>query len=233
MLKAVARLFSYIFHPLLLLTYLLLITMNVNPYLFGSTDFSWHSLTLIQIFFSTTLLPGIAIIVMERLGLVSSLGMHDKQDRIGPYIASGIFYLWIFVNVKDNGEIPLAYRTFVLAATIALFLSFLINLAQKVNIHAVSAGVFLSAVIVMLATFNYTLINMTLILMLSILVTGLVGTSQLILYYKSEPELVWEADDDDAIDTELVEREIQPIDIYGGYLIGFVAMAIAIFFMFR
>ncbi|MFK7949948.1 MAG: hypothetical protein AB8G11_20325 [Saprospiraceae bacterium] len=230
MLKAVARLFSYIFHPLLLLTYLLLITMNVNPYLFGTTDFSWHSLTLIQIFFSTALLPSVAIIVMERLGIIVSLGMHDKQDRIGPYIVSGIFYLWIFVNVRDNGEIPLAYRAFVLAATLALFLSFLINLVQKVNIHAVAAGVFLSAIIIMLATFNYTLINMTAVLMLAILITGLIGTTQLILHYNHEPEVVLNVDDEP--DAEIVEREIQPIDIYGGYLIGFVAMAVAIFFIF-
>jgi hypothetical protein len=231
MLKAVARLFSYIFHPLFLLTYLLLIVMNVNPYLFGSIDFSWHSLTLIQIFFSTALLPGVAIFVMERLGIIESLGMHDKQDRIGPYIASGIFYLWIFVNVRDNGEIPLVYRAFVLAATIALFLSFLINLVQKVNIHAVSAGVFLSAVIVMLATFNYTLINMTAVLMLAILLTGLVGTSQLILHY-SDSVASSQVDEIDESAVESAEiRTIQPIDIYGGYLIGFVAMAIAIFFM--
>ena len=232
MLKAVARLFSYIFHPLFLLTYLLLIVMNVNPYLFGTTDFSWHSLTLIQIFFSTALLPGVAIIVMERLGIIESLGMHDKQDRIGPYIASGIFYLWIFVNVRENGEIPLQYRAFVLAATIALFMSFLINLVQKVNIHAVSAGVFLSAVIVMLATFNYTLINMTAVLMLAILFTGLIGTAQLILHYSHEPKVEWNVDDNRDDDSQAVEREIQPIDIYGGYFIGFVAMAIAMFFMF-
>lgn len=229
MLKAVARLFSYIFHPLLLLTYLLLITMNVNPYLFGTTDFSWHSLTLIQIFFSTALLPGVAIIVMERLGIIASLGMHDKQDRIGPYIVSGIFYLWIFVNVRDNGEIPLAYRAFVLAATIALFLSFLINLIQKINIHAVSAGVFLSAIIVMLATFNYTLINMTAVLMLAILLTGLIGTAQLILHYNNT-EIVVQNDEENP-DAELIE-DTQPIDIYGGYFIGFVAMAIAMYFMF-
>lgn len=233
MLKAVARLFSYLFHPLLLLTYLLLIVMNVNPYLFGSTDFSWHSLTLIQIFFSTALLPGVAIIVMERLGIIASLGMHDKQERIGPYIVSGIFYLWIFVNVQDNGEIPLAYRAFVLAATIALFLSFLINLVQKVNIYAVAAGVFLSAVIVMLATFNYTLINMTTVLILAILVTGLIGTVQLILHYDQGPEVALSVDGELDEDSATVEREIQPIDIYGGYLIGFVAMTIAIFFMFQ
>lgn len=229
MLKAVARLFSYLFHPLLLLTYLLLIVMNVNPYLFGSIDFTWHSLTLIQIFFSTALLPGVAILVMERLGIIESLGMHDKQDRIGPYIASGIFYLWIFVNVRDNGEIPLVYRTFVLAATIALFLSFLINLVQKVNIHAVSAGVFLSSVIVMLATFSYTLVSMTTVLMIAILLTGMVGTSQLLLHHHSSEPSTDEVNED--ADAEEVIQTIQPIDVYGGYLIGFVAMAVALFFM--
>jgi hypothetical protein len=208
MLKRIAIIFSYIFHPLLLLTYLLLIVMWVNPYLFGRTSFEGHNLLLINIFFSTALLPSVAIIVMKALGMLESLRMADKQERIGPYIASGIFYLWIFVNVRDNGEIPLSYRNFVLAATIALFLSFLINLVQKVNIHAVGAGVLLSSVIVMLATYNYTLISLTSVLMGAIIFTGLVGTSQLIL-----------------------ERG-KPIDIYAGFFMGFVAQAVALFFVF-
>lgn len=208
MLKTIATIISYIFHPLLLLTYLLLMVMWLNPFLFGRTSFEGHSLLLINIFFSTALLPGVAIIVMKGLGMLESLRMDDKQERIGPYIASGIFYLWIFVNVRDNGEIPLSYRSFVLAATVALFLSFLINLIQKVNIHAVSAGVLLSAVIVMLATYNYASISLHVVLMGAIIFAGLVGTTQLIL------------------------EQGKPVDIYGGYFIGFVAQAIALFFVF-
>ena len=164
-------------------------------------------LTLIQVFFSTALLPSIAILIMKPLGMLESYKMDDKQERIGPYIVAGIFYLWIFVNIRDNGEIPLTYRTFALAATIALFMAFLINLIQKVNIHAIAAGVFLSSVIVMLATYTYTLIDMTTILMIAVLFTGLLGTTQLIL------------------------DNSKPIDIYGGYFIGFVAQAIALFFV--
>ena len=208
MLKTIATIISYIFHPLLLLTYLLLMVMWLNPFIFGRTNFEGHNLLLINIFFSTALLPGVAIIVMKGLGMLESLRMDDKQERIGPYIASGIFYLWIFVNVRDNGEIPLSYRSFVLAATVALFLSFLINLIQKVNIHAVSAGVLLSAVIVMLATYNYASISLHVVLMGAIIFAGLVGTTQLIL------------------------EQGKPVDIYGGYFIGFVAQAIALFFVF-
>jgi hypothetical protein len=208
MLKIIASIFSYIFHPLLLLTYLLLMIMLINPYLFGHTSFEGHNLLLIQIFFSTALLPSIAILVMKALGMLESLRMEDRQERIGPFIVSGIFYLWIFINVRDNGEIPLSYRGFVLAATVALFLSFLINLIQKVNIHAVSAGILLSSVIIMLATYSYSLVSLTSLLMGAIIFTGMVGTSQLIL------------------------KQGEPIDIYGGFFIGFIAQAVALFFVF-
>lgn len=208
MLKTIASIFSYIFHPIFVLTYLLLLVMWVNPYLFGRTTFEGHNLTLVQIFFSTALLPGIAILLMKALNIISSLKMEDKQERIGPYIATGIFYLWIFVNVRDNGEIPLSYRSFVLGATIALFLAFIMNLVEKINIHAVSAGVVLSAVLIMLATYNFTLINMTTVLMATIIYAGAMGTAQLLL------------------------KDSRPLDIYGGYFIGFVAQAIALFFMF-
>lgn len=208
MLKIIASIFSYIFHPIFVLTYLLLLIMWVNPYLFGRTTFEGHNLTLVQIFFSTALLPGIAILLMKALNMISSLKMEDKQERIGPYIATGIFYLWIFVNVRDNGEIPLSYRSFVLGATIALFLAFIMNLVEKINIHAVSAGVVLSAVLIMLATYNFTLINMTTVLMATIIYAGSMGTAQLLL------------------------KDSRPIDIYGGYFIGFVAQAIALYFVF-
>jgi hypothetical protein len=72
---------------------------------------------------------------------------------------------------------------------------------------------------------------MTAVLMLAILLTGLVGTSQLILHY-SDSVASSQVDEIDESAVESAEiRTIQPIDIYGGYLIGFVAMAIAIFFM--
>jgi hypothetical protein len=208
MLKIIAAAFSYIFHPLFLLTYLLLLVQWINPYLFGHTSFQGHSLLLIQIFFSTALLPGVAILLMKALGILQSFRMEDKQDRIGPYIVTGMFYLWIFANVQDNGEIPLSYRSFVLAATLALFLSFLINLIQKVNIHAVSAGVLLSSAIIMLATYSYSRVSLVILLMSAIIFTGIVGTSQLIL------------------------EQGKPIDIYSGFFIGFVAQAIALFFIF-
>ena len=208
MLKIIASAFSYIFHPLFLLTYLLLLVQWVNPYLFGHTSFQGHSLLLIQIFFSTALLPGVAILLMKALGIVESFKMEDKQERIGPYIVTGMFYLWIFVNVRSNGEIPESYRSFVLAATVGLFLAFLINLIQKVNIHAVSAGIFLSSVIIMFATYSSSLVNLTTLLMGAIIVTGVVGTSQLIL------------------------DQGKPIDIYGGFFIGFVAQAIGLLVIF-
>lgn len=208
MLRIIASIFSYIFHPLLVLTYLLILVMWINPYLFGRTTFEGHNLTLVQIFFSTALLPTVAILLMKALNMISSLKMEDKQERIGPYIAAGIFYLWIFVNVRDNGEIPLSYRSFVLGATIALFLAFLMNLIEKINIHAVGAGVVLSAVIIMLATYNFTLVNMTIVLMAAIIFAGAMGTAQLLI------------------------KDCRPIDIYGGYFVGFVAQAIALFFTF-
>jgi hypothetical protein len=208
MLKTIASIFSYIFHPIFVLTYLLILVMWVNPYLFGRTTFEGHNLTLVQIFFSTALLPGIAILLMKALNIITSLKMEDKQERIGPYIVTGIFYLWIFVNVRDNGEIPLSYRSFVLGATIALFMAFIMNLVEKINIHTVSSGVVLSAVLIMLATYNFTLVNMTTILMAAIIYAGAMGTAQLLL------------------------KDSRPLDIYGGYFIGFVAQAIALFFMF-
>jgi hypothetical protein len=60
----------------------------------------------------------------------------------------------------------------------------------------------------MLATYSYSLVSLTSLLMGAIIFTGMVGTSQLIL------------------------KQGEPIDIYGGFFIGFIAQAVALFFVF-
>ena len=63
MLRAIALLFSLIFHPLLMLTYILVILLLVNPYLFSISNVP---LTVIQIFIYTFLMPAFAVVMMKR-----------------------------------------------------------------------------------------------------------------------------------------------------------------------
>jgi len=220
MLRIAAHIISLLFHPLLMVTYMLVLLLLINPYLFGVNSVLDRTYLLLLVFLSTFVIPGFAVTMMRTLGLVQSIQLKTRQERIGPYIATGIFYLWMVRNFWDNPDIPTAYTSFVLGATMGLFLAFLINLFTKISAHAVGMGGLLAMVIITMWLFSYGTftvnlgsmgsyeVSMYIVLSLVILLCGIVGTSRLLL---------------DAHD---------PRDLYGGYLVGFLSQFIALRFLF-
>jgi len=215
-LKLIAHLFSIVFHPLMMLTYMLVLLLLVNPYLFGVNNVLDGHFLILLIFLSTFFIPMVAILMMRFLGLIQSFQMRDKKERIGPYISTGIFYLWMFRNLLDNPDIPLAYKVFVLGATIALFTAFVINLVSKISMHAVGMGGLIGMTVITMLLFSYDYftisstflgtiqVSMTALLMLVLLLSGIVCTSRLLLN----------------------AHDLQ--DIYGGIIVGFATQFIAL-----
>lgn len=215
MLQYLSKAISYIFHPLFVITYALLILVSVNPYLFGFPNEKAKGLVIILFFMLSFGFPFITIMMMKFMGFVKSLDMMDHKERIIPLAITGGFYLWLFVNIRENSIIPPPLRMFVLGATISLFVAFLINIMSKISLHAVGMGGLV--VIVALTRFLYSYetfyidvpvigtfhIHMNVLLVLTILVAGIVGSSR--LYLKA--------------------HELK--DIYGGYLVGVVGQLIA------
>ena len=200
-LRLTSLFFSYLFHPLMLVTYAFVFLMWIDPFAFGSPSFvdaiGTFDIMAIRVFFSTALLPALAIIMMKFLGMLESFEMDDKQDRIGPYIATGVFYLWIFFNINSNPQLPDGFKIFVLGATIALFCAFFINNFRKISIYTVGMGTILGLILM-----NWTTIHPMFLLptfQITILIAGIIGTARLIL------------------------KSNEASDIYSGYWVGILA----------
>jgi hypothetical protein len=188
--KIAAQTISVIAHPLLMLTYMLLLLLLVNPYLFGVNSIGdLESRTLIlSVFFTSFLLPAIAIFLMRKLDLISSLDMRDKKD-------------WVFQNVLRNNDMPTAFLIAVLGTTMGLFLCFLINLFFKISLHATGISGYVGMVAITWYYYSYGTFEMwlpflgpcnvstNLVLIVSVLVAGLVGTSRLGLKAHTSREL--------------------------------------------
>ena len=153
--KSLAHIASFVFHPLFILTYGLILLMLINPYIFLVQDPRDKGLIVISTFLLSAFFPLVAIFMMKSLGLISSFKMEDRMERIGPLVATSIFYLWLFLNIKDNPGIPGAFSFFVLGSTIALFLSFFLNIFQKISLHAVGMGGLIAGLILMGTNFSY------------------------------------------------------------------------------
>ena len=233
-LRMLAQLISFIFHPLLMLTYMLVLLLLVNPYLFGVNSLGDEAskLLVIQIFLYTFFIPALSLLLFRALGLVKSLELKDRQERIGPYILTGMLYTWIFINLQNSSEmnagdgshfvlqIPTAYTTFVLGATIGLFISLFIYIFSKISAHAVGMGGLLGMVVLTMLWFSYDTftvsstilgtfqVHMSTVLIVTILLAGLVGTARLVL------------------------QAHEPMDLFGGYLVGLISQFLALRFIF-
>lgn len=213
-LRIFAWIISVLTHPLLVLTYGLVMIISFNPYIFGVGSV-YEELPLILICFSYTfLLPLISIIFMKLIGLVSSLSLPSKQERIGPLIICIVFYTWFTINVYRNSDIPLLVGIFAFGSVIGLSISFLINIFTKISLHTVAWGGLMGLVVVMIWHFGFqTLsflnweVHIRLVFVLLLLLGGLISSARLLL---------------SAHDTR---------DIYGGFLVGFTSQLIAIRFL--
>ena len=217
-LKILANLFSIVFHPLLVVTYMLVLLLLVNPYLFGVNDIGNKGIQLLilRVFLSTFLIPIFAILMLRQLGFIQSFQMHDRKERIAPYIITGIFYLSMFRSLLYHPDIPMAFKIFILGATIGLFIAFFINLFSKISMHAVGMGGLVAMIVITMVLFSYESfvvhfgmlgshqIRMSTLLMAGLLLSGIVCTSRLLLN----------------------AHNLQ--DMYGGFIVGFSTQFIAL-----
>jgi len=192
--KTLAQLLSLLFHPLLVLTYALLLLLALNPYAFSARSLTDKPamLLLISVFSTSFLLPAFGTALMKPLGLIKSLQMEDKLERTGPYILAGIFYLWLYKNLASGGHAPALYTTFVLGATIGLFFAFFINIFTKISAHAVGMGGLFAMLLLTNSAWGGAVfslpvlggalqLSLNVVLALTAILAGLVGTARLSL----------------------------------------------------
>lgn len=221
MFRNFASLISWLTHPLLAITYIYIILLFTNPFDFGFRNWSDTGaiILFLRIFLTTFFIPGFAVLMLTFIGLAKSLELPEKEDRIAPYIITGIFYLWMFRNFLDNPDIPSSFSRAILGSSIGLFLAFFINIFDKISAHTVGIGGILGFLMLFLfqqgnasllfQSFNANiyLIPMSLVFLIALLIAGLTGTSR--LYLKAHTSA----------------------QVYAGYFIGILTQFIALRFI--
>lgn len=197
-------------------TYVLLLLLLINPFAFGVNNMGEAQAVylLIYVFTTSVLIPGIGIAVMKPLGFVTSFESPDRQERVGPYIVTGVFYLWLYKNLSAGGQAPPLYLVCVLGATIALFVAFIFNIFTKISAHATGMGGLVGMVLliawswpdsVLTLPFGEYSVQVSLVVLLGLVVilAGLVGMARLVL------------------------KVHVPRDLWQGYLVGLFSVWVA------
>ena len=197
--KQVAWTLSFIFHPLLLPSAAFGILFYAHPQLFGAYSETEIRQMFLIVIINTILFPAVSVLLMWGVKVIQSPFADTRQERILPFIVTGLFYVWAFVVFRRSG-FPSILSTILLGACITLFVTFFVNLFRKVSIHAGAISAMI--VIVLYASFQFNP-QLTWLLLITVLIAGVVGSSRMLL---------------NAHDTT---------EIFAGYFIGFVGQLIA------
>lgn len=203
MLRVFAQFFSVLFHPLFIPTYVVAFLLNFHPSYFSGFNNSAKMMLLLTTALNTAFFPAFSVFIMKGLGFIKSVFLHSQQDRIGPYLASMIFYFWaarVFFKFEPQlSPVLPAFMTGVFLTTVA---ALIINIFYKISMHAIGCGGLLGIFLIIM---NSNSMLMTWPLSLALLVTGIVCTSRFIVSNHT------------------------PKEIYAGLLVGLLCQLIAAF----
>lgn len=142
----VAKLLSYLFHPLLMPVYLLGVLFYFAPQGMGidllPPDSRW--LLLLVIFIYTFIIPALGVYGMVQLKFVSDITLRKLEDRRYPfwlttvvYMAATFFFGWKFTQVA---EIAPVLRIVLGGITVSIVLVGVISFFWQISAHMTGTG---------------------------------------------------------------------------------------------
>jgi len=194
----IAKIITYLFHPLLMLLYGLIFLFNINSYISLMLSINGKLYILAISFISGVIFPVSFMFFLLKSHVIKSFALETKEERTVPYLMTGVFYYFIFYLFKEINLPPLFY-IFVLNCTLLILVTLLINFWWKISAHMIAIGGIIGAFLGISIKFS---INMIPVIALFLFISGFIGFSRLQLNAHNKAQ------------------------IYGGFLLGLSCMMI-------
>ena len=176
--RSFAKIISYLSHPLLVPTVLIgIILFFHNPTLLGGINLEQKVLFLCLVAFITFGGPVSYILFLYFRGEIDDIYIKDKEKRRAPMILAMICCATTAYQIQQLNY-PEAISRVLWICSAGICLSFLINYFWKISLHSMGAAGFTS-IVYGLAFYSYY--DYSIVLLASILFTGAIGFSRLIL----------------------------------------------------
>lgn len=174
MIRILSKIISYVFHPLLMTTWFVLLLLYTNPFSFAGLS---SGIVIAVVFINTFMFPAVAILLMRKLDFIEDLEMPDHKERIIPLVATIIFYVWAYLATRKI-NFPYMMGVFMIGTLVSLFASFVINVFYKISLHTVGVSGMLTAMMLLVfispSDMSYYFLGM-------IVLTGAIATARLYL----------------------------------------------------
>ncbi len=178
LLIAAARAFSTILSPLLMPTYgvLLILWTSVLCYLPTGTRMA----VLAVILGITCILPMVFITVLHNVGFIKDKRLVKQNERLVPYCFGALCYVgatFYMIHIHS----PQWVVMFMIGSTVACVITLLVNQKWKISAHMTGIGGIV-ALIYQIHIQGLGALNTFWLLCVTILLSGILGTSRLILH---------------------------------------------------
>lgn len=192
-----ANIISILFHPLLMVTYGIALALTCTYLAVYPANFRW--LLVGAAFFSTSLVPGLFILMMAKSGAVGDLELSSRKERVIPYliIVSSIMICLFFMY---RMMMPFWFLAQLAGAVVALIVALGINFYWKISAHAIGIGGLLGGI---MGIAHVQMMNPYWAFIAVLLIAGLVGTSRIYL------------------------KRHTPMQVYAGCCLGFLCTFVA------
>lgn len=173
--EKIAKVISTIFHPVLLPSLGLLLLLNSGFY-FSMLSWEAKRFVLLVVFFSTCILPLLAVGIMS-LNSKFDILMPQSRDRIMPLLLSSVSYYLGFMLLSRAGVFP-ELKLFLLASILVIVSLLVISFKWKISSHMAAIGGLAGALFALAFRSG---VNPVYPILIVVLISGLVGTARLIL----------------------------------------------------
>ena len=184
--RLLAKVISYIFHPLFVPVYIAWFLITVQPYLFASSTPTEKLSIMLRFFIMYSFFPLVTVLLAKGLGFLDSIYLKTQKERIIPYIACGIYYFWMCYVLRNQPQFSKEVVQLSMAIFIASSLGLMANIIMKVSMHAISMGILL--VFMSLLAFTQAG-SYTIYMSVAFLIAGLVCTARFIVSDHTQKEI--------------------------------------------
>jgi membrane-associated phospholipid phosphatase len=170
-----ANIISVLFHPLLMMTYGVLIALSYT-YL-ALYPFILKLYIVGGVLLCTVLVPSAVVVLMVKSGKAGDMELSRKHERLIPYLvfmAGNMACFFFYYKL----QMPAWLLSMFIGVSFALLFALCINFIWKISAHAMGIGGLLGAI---MGSAYIQSINPYHLFILLILVAGIIGTARIIL----------------------------------------------------
>ena len=198
--KTLAKIFSLIFHPILLPSIGMIIIFNSGSVLEFLPQQAKKVILLI-VFVSTAILPLTFVPFFIFQKIVKSVQMEHAKERLIPFLVTAILYTFSYYLLIRLGA-PETIAKFILIGAITVFALFILSFFWKISAHMAGIGGLFGALI----AFSFILsVNLEYYIISVAIASGILGFSRLML------------------------KKHKPYQIYSGWFLGIAISLIVLF----